>query len=240
MTTTAGGQAPPAGGHSLSQHIARTLRLAVPAMLGRAGMLILITADSVMTGHVGARELAHYGLSLAPFHIVMVIGIGLLAGTPVLIAQRHGADRPEDCAAIWRVGLMMGGLLGLFGGLALQAGEPLFLAFRQSPDMAAGAGRVLAMHAIGLPAMMLFFATTFFLEAVSRPSPGMVVALAANLVNVALNWLLIEGHLGAPAMGASGAALATAITRWLMLAALLAYLFNMPGARSFGVWSSPR
>jgi len=235
MISTGGGQAPPAGGHSLSQHIARTLRLAVPAMLGRAGMLILITVDSVMTGHAGARELAHYGLSLAPFQIIMVIGIGLLAGTPVLIAQRHGANRPGDCAAIWRVGLLIGGLLGLFGGLALQAGEPLFLVSGQSPDMAAGAARALAMHALGLPAMMLFFATTFFLEAIARPSPGMVVALGANFVNVALNWLLIEGHIGAPAMGASGAALATAITRWVMLTALLAYVFNMRGADLFGV-----
>ena len=82
MTSIPGRQAPPAGGHSLSYHISRTLRLAVPAMMGRAGMLILITVDSVMTGHASARELAHYGLSLAPFHVVMVIGIGVLAGTP--------------------------------------------------------------------------------------------------------------------------------------------------------------
>lgn len=200
--------------------------------------MILVTVDSVMTGHAGARELAHYGLSLAPFRIVMVVGIGLLAGTPVLVAQRHGADRPEDCAAVWRVGLMIGGALGLFGGLAMQVGEPLFLVFGQSPDMAAGAAGALAMHALGLPAMMLFLATTFFLEGISRPSPGMVVALGANFLNAALNWLLIEGHLGVPAMGASGAALATAITRWVMLAALLAYVFNMPAARSFGVLDS--
>ena len=101
--------------------------------------------------------------------------------------------------------------------------------------MASGAASALAMHALGLPAMMLFLATTFFLEGISKPSPGMAVALSANIANVGLNWLLIEGHMGAPEMGASGAALATAITRWIMLAVILVYVFRMPSARHFGV-----
>ena len=190
MTSVRSGQAPPAGGYGLSQHIARTLRLAIPAMLARAGMLILITVDSVMTGRAGAAELAHYGLSMAPFLVIMVFGIGLLAGTPILTAQRHGADRPETCGAIWRVGLVMGGALGLVGGLALLAGEDLFLLFGQSPDMAAGAAAALSMHALGLPAVLLYLATIFFLEGISRPVPGMVIALSVNLLNAGLNWLL--------------------------------------------------
>lgn len=235
MKPVPGGQAPPAGGYGLSQHITRTLRLAVPAMLARAGSLILITVDTVMTGHAGAAELAHYGLGLAPFLVLMVVGIGLLAGTPVLAAQRDGAGRPETCGAVWRVGLVMGGTLGGFGGLLLLAGEPLFLMLGQSPDMAAGAASALAMHALGLPAMLLFLATTFFLEGISRPSPGMFIAFGANFVNVGLNWLLIEGNGGAPAMGAAGAALATSMTRWIMFAVIAGYVLTMRDGRRFQV-----
>jgi MATE family multidrug resistance protein len=240
MTSDLGGQAPPAGGYSLFQHIARTLRLAVPAMLARAGMLLLITADSVMTGHAGAAELAHYGLSMAPFIVVMVVGIGLLAGTPILTAQRHGADRPEACGAVWRVGMVMAGVLGLVGGLALLAGEPLFLLFGQSPEMAAGAAAALTMHAWGMPGILLFLATTFFLEGISRPVPGMVIALSVNVLNVALNWLLIEGNWGLPAMGAAGAAFATSVSRWVMFAAIAAYVLMMRDAKDFAVWGGLR
>lgn len=240
MTSVRSGQAPPAGGFSLSQHIVRTLRLAVPAMLARAGMLILITVDSVMTGHAGAAELAHYGLSMAPFIVIMVIGIGLLAGTPILTAQRHGADRPEACGAVWRVGLVMGGVLGFVGALALLAGEPLFLLFGQSPEMAAGAAAALTMHAWGMPGILLFLATAFFLEGISRPVPGMVIALSVNVLNVALNWLLIEGNWGLPAMGAGGAAFATSVSRWVMFAAIAAYVLMMRDAKDFAVWGGLR
>lgn len=236
MSTSTGGQAPPAGGYSLSEHISRTLRLAVPAMLGRAGLLILITVDTAMTGHAGAAALAHYGLSLAPFQIIMVAGIGLLAGTPILVAQRDGADRQAECGAVWRAGLVLAAVLGCLGAIGLLfLGEPLFLALDQSPEMAAGAAKALAYHALGLPAMLLFLATAFFLEGISRPVPAMVVSLAVNLLNVGLNWLLIDGHLGAPAMGASGAALATALTRWVMFALLALYLVRMRDAERYGV-----
>ncbi len=235
MESVGGGQAPPSGGYSLSEHIARTLKFAFPAMLGRAGLVALITADTVMTGHASARDLAYYGLSLAPFHIIMVTGIGLLAGTPVLVAQRDGAGRSETCGAVWRVGLLLGGAFGCLGAVALCFGEPLFLALEQTPEMAAGAAEALAMHAVGLPAIMLFLATGFYMEGIGRPAPGMVAALIANLVNLALNWLLIGGELGAPALGASGAALATSLSRWVMLAVLLGYVLCMKDGRRYGV-----
>ena len=240
MKPVPGGQAPPAGGYSLPQHITRTLRLAIPAMLARAGMVILITVDTAMTGHAGTTELAHYGLSLAPFMILMVVGIGMLAGTPILTAQRDGAGQCETCGAIWHVGLLLAGSMGVIGGVLLLAGEPLFLALEQSPAMAAGAASVLTMHALGLPAMLLFLATAFFLEGISRPTPGMIIALAANLLNVGLNWLLIEGNWGAPAMGADGAALATSITRWIMFGALAGYVWTMKDGARFGIRSGLR
>jgi MATE family multidrug resistance protein len=63
----------------------------------------------------------------------------------------------------------------------------------------------------------------------------MVIALSANFVNAGLNWILIEGHLGAPALGAAGAALATSISRWTMVAAAVAYVLRMDGRHRYGV-----
>ena len=96
------------------------------------------------------------GLSLAPFMILMVVGIGMLAGTPILTAQRDGAGQCETCGAIWHVGLLLAGGMGVIGGLLLLAGEPLFLALEQSPAMAAGAASALTMHALGLPRCCCF------------------------------------------------------------------------------------
>jgi MATE family multidrug resistance protein len=54
-----------------------------------------------------------------------------------------------------------------------------------------------------------------------RIAPVVIVTVIANIVNVALNWSLIFGHLGSPPLGVSGAALATTLSRWFLAAALL-------------------
>jgi MATE family multidrug resistance protein len=91
------------------------------------------------------------------------------------------------------------------------------------------------MFALGMPAMMMYVATSSFLEGIRRPAPGMVIVLSANLLDAGLNWLLIGGNLGLPAMGAAGAALSTSITRWAMFLAIVAYALKMRGRERYGV-----
>jgi MATE family multidrug resistance protein len=203
MIARPGGRpAPEAVSLPLSRHIARSLRLAVPVMLARAGLIIMITVDSMMSGRAGAEALAHYAISLAPHITLLVIGIGLMVGTMVLTAQADGAGRTRDTAAIWITALAIAGGLGTAGGV--------------------------------------YVATSFFLEGLGRPHAGMAIALIGNLPNAALNWVLIYGHLGLPEMGAAGAALATTITRWFMLFALIGYALSMRGRARYGIGAGLR
>ncbi len=223
----------------LSQHIVRHTRLALPVMAARAGLIIMISVDSVMAGRAGAEQLAHYAISLAPHITLMVLGIGLLVGTIVLTAQSDGAGRTRDCGPVWSTSLRIAATLGLLAGLLMQWGEPILLAFGQSPELARGGGRTLRMFGAGLPAILMYIATTFFLEGIGRPKAGMAVALSANLLNATLNWMLIYGNLGMPELGAMGAALATALTYWAMLATLVGYVLVMPDGEGYGVRTGP-
>jgi MATE family multidrug resistance protein len=98
---------------------------------------------------------------------------------------------------------------------------------------------VLAILGLCLPGTTLFVTTTFFLEAIKRPLPGMVTILIANLLNAFLNWAFVFGNLGLPAMGAEGSALATSITRLVMAAMLIGYVLTMPGHARFAVRERP-
>lgn len=207
-------------------HIARTLQLAFPVMLGRAGILVLVAVDSAMTGHAGVVELAYYALAMAPQVWMMLVGIGLLLGTVVLTAQAEGAGRSTDCGSIWRVALRQAFGYGLILLLLCQFGEPLLSLLGQTPTLAHGGGVVLALLGWSVPAMLAYTVTTLFLEGINRPLPGLVVMILANLLNVLLNWLLIYGHWGLPAMGAAGAALATTIVRWFMFLALAGFVLR--------------
>jgi MATE family multidrug resistance protein len=225
-TAASGGELP------LRDHISRTLRLAGPVIASRAGLLVMASVDTVMAGRAGAEQLAYYGIAIAPHMAFILIGIGLLMGTVVLTAQTDGAGRPEECGRIWQLSLLNAAVFGCLSAVLLLPGEALLLRLGQSPAISAGGGAVLVMFALGMPAILMYTATTLFLEGLGRSTPGMVVMAAANLLNFGLNYLLMFGPL---ALGAAGAALATSITRWFMVLALVGYLLAMPGRERYRV-----
>ncbi|MET4805251.1 MATE family efflux transporter [Limibacillus sp. MBR-115] len=214
--------------HQIGYNVRRTLTLSIPVTLSRAGTVAFITVDTVMVGQTGSEELAFYGLAFAPHMPLFVISLGLLSGVPVLIAQADGAGRFARCGPIWRTGLILATILGLITGIMTLFGQSFFTAIGQSAHLSAGGARVLEMFGYGMPGLLIFITTSFMLETIGRERFVTLVTFLANFLNFGLNWLLIEGNLGAPAMGAAGAALGTSITRWAMAAALLLFAFNLP------------
>lgn len=210
------------------------LRLAVPVMTSRAGLLVMTTVDTVMTGWVGGEELAFLAIGLAPFIFVMLIGTGLLTGTVVLVAQAHGAGESTACGRIWHAALLEAALFGALAILLLWHAEGFLAAFGQSPAIAQGGARVAWMLVLGMPAMLGYIATTLYLEGVGRPEVGVAVIAFGNLLNIGLNWLLIHGGPGIAPGGAAGAALATTLARWAMLVLIVGYTLLAPSLRAYG------
>ncbi len=89
---------------TLRGHLSGTLVLAGPVIIARAGFVILQIVDTVMTGRAGAQELAFVGIANGLQMVLMLVGLGLLRGIPVLVAQAHGAGDLERCGRIWRSG----------------------------------------------------------------------------------------------------------------------------------------
>ena len=219
---------------SLPPHLRATIRLALPVMLSRFGILTIVAADTAMTGWAGGRELAAYAISAAPHTPMLLVGVGLMTGTVVLASQAEGAGRLRETGfilrAAWRQAWILGVvLLGLF-----HTGEWILLALGQTPSLALEGAEVLAMFGWGMPAVMVFAATTMFLEAIGRPIAGMVFMLAANVLNVGLNWIFIYGRLGAPEMGAEGAALATSLARWIGAFGIVGFVYATLGPTRLG------
>jgi MATE family multidrug resistance protein len=232
---------PAPGSLPLATHIRETLTLALPVMASRCGLVIMMVIDTIMTGRAGGgSELAYYAIAQSPQLTMYAVGVGLLVGTTVLCAQADGAGRPDECGRIWRLSLLTALVLGLLYAALQSLGSGLLALFGQEPRIAAGGGEVLRMFAFGMPPLMMYVATSSFLEGIHRPRPGMIIVLSANLLDVGLNWLLIGGNLGLPAMGAAGAALSTSITRWVMFLAILIYALRMPGRERYGVHAPMR
>lgn len=224
---------------ALLRHLRETFLLAGPVMVARAGVLVMVVVDTVMTGLASSDELAFYAIATAPFIFLMLLGIGLMTGVVVLVAQAAGAGRARECGRVWRIGVLDGLLLGSLGALALLPAESLLQALGQSEALAVHGGEVARMFAPGLPAVLMHTATAYFLEGIRRPNVNILVMAAANVLNAILNYGLIHGGLGLPEMGGAGAALATTIARWFMFLALAGYAWWMPGAGRLGVRGGP-
>lgn len=215
--------------------IRETFRLALPVMAARAGILVMTSVDTIMTGRFNADQLAFYAIGNAAFLLFMLLGIGLATGTVVLVAQAVGANRLDEAGRIWRIACIDTTLLGIITALVLLPGETLLGWLGQSPEVVVGGAKVMRALALGMPAILLFSVTSYFLEAIGRPHAGMLIMWLGNVLNLLLNWLLMFGTFGLPVLGAEGAALATSITRWVMTAGLLLYAFNFTGHLAFGV-----
>ena len=224
---------PPARG--LLEHAKRTLQLALPVMAARVGLLLIVAVDSAMSGLAGVDELAAYALSVAPLVPMLLFGIGMLMGTLVLGAQADGEGEIKKAGWFWRISLGHAVVVGFGFALLSLFGEQFLLLTGQNPELSEAGAKVLHMQAWGIPAMLMFATTSFFLEGIGRPGPGAWIMLVANVLNIALNWIFIYGNFGAPVLGAEGAALASSIVRWFMFISLALYALKTLDHQHYGI-----
>ncbi len=229
---------PTAGAAGLFDNLNRTFRLAWPVVMARAGVLVLVLVDTVMTGRAGGAELAYLAIGTAPALFLMLLGIGMLQGTAVLTAQADGAGDRQECGGVWQTSMAHAVVVGILFAITCLFGEAFLLATGQSPDLARGGGGVLLMMSWNMPAVLLYVATAAFLEGIGRPKIGMVILWVANLINIPLNWLVIYGHWGWPAMGAEGAIAATGLVRWLAFFVIVGYTMTMRDRGTYGIGST--
>jgi MATE family, multidrug efflux pump len=216
-----------------------TLRLAIPVVVTHLGYMAMTTVDTIMVGRLGAVPLSvaalGHGLSMTP----LLIAMGFLMGLDPVVAQAFGAGRKRDCGRAMRHGMLLALFLTVPVTLVLLQSEHLFQLFRQSPELwAPAAGFVDAIN-WGIFPFLGYTALRQFLQGIGVVKPGMYIVLAANVLNFFANWILVFGNFGAPALGASGAAWATTISRWAMFFGLAAYVFGKRWMREYAV-AAPR
>lgn len=197
------------------------IRLALPIVAVQVGLMFMGVVDTLMVGRVSAAALAAVALGNLYFFFIAIFGMGTLFALDSVVSQAVGA---KDDAAIARAvqrGLVVALVLSLVALIPLLLVGPVITLLRQPPDVIPLATGY--VHA-ATPAILAFFAFVVLrqtLQAMDRVRPIVVAIVAANLVNVALNWLLVFGHWGFPALGPIGTGWASTFSRWTMLVLLV-------------------
>lgn len=210
-----------------------TLALALPIMAGMVSQMLMGLADAIMVGRVGVVPLAAASFINAVTHLPLVFGLGLLSCIAVLTSQAYGARRPEEAGEILRHGLAMSVVVGLVAVLSMFALHPLLGCFGQPPEVAAASKKYLLLFGGSLLPTLIAHGCKQFSDALKHPWLPTFVMLGGVMLNVLLNWILIYGNWGAPALGLDGAGWATLTARIVMLLVMLGYVLRAPAMRAF-------
>ena len=194
--------------------------LAVPIIFGYSASMLPGITDSLMLAPLGPVPLAAVGLTNSLSSVLFASVWGVLTVMGVRIGSAWGGGEGRRIPHILRNGL----ILGLAIGLA--AAAIMGLAFFALPWFGQPAEVIAAMPAYWacislfmIPFAVLTVFTSAF-EAVNRPWLGTFFAFTAVIINIPLNYLLIWGGFGLPALGLTGAGLASLAAETLSLGAV--------------------
>lgn len=197
------------------------LELAIPIVTVQVGLMMMGVVDTIMVGHISAVALAAVALGNLYFFAIGIFCIGVLLALDPVIAQAVGAgDRPGVARGMQR-GLLIALVLTVLMSATLPFAGPALTVFRQPAEVVP----VASMYVLAvLPSVLPFLAFTVLrqsMQAMGHLAPIVWTILFANVLNLLLNWILIFGKLGVPALGVTGAGIATTISRWVMVFILL-------------------
>ncbi len=206
------------------------LRLAVPAFGALVAEPLFLLADSAIVGRIGTVPLGGLGVASQALTTLVSISIFLAYGTTAAVARQLGAGHRQQAIRQGIDGLWMAAGIGL---AVIVFGWPLapviVRVFGASPAVSSGAVTYLRISVLGAPAMLMILAGTGVLRGLQDTRTPLLVAVAANAVNIALNATFVLGL----RLGLAGSAWGTVIAQSAGAIAYIAVVAR--GARRAGV-----
>jgi MATE family multidrug resistance protein len=203
-----------------THEVRRLLHLAGPVVIAELGWMAMGVVDTIMVGPLGPSAIGGAGLGASLFMAVGIFGMGLLLGLDTLVSHAFGAGRFDDC----RRWLVHGVALGLVVAVPMSAA--LWLLSQNlalvglHPEVERMTQPYLSVVTWSLAPLLLYAACRRYLQGMALVRPVSFALVTANIVNAVVNYALIYGALGAPALGIAGAAWATVLSRVYMVAVL--------------------
>lgn len=213
----------------------------IQSLLKESKILILLAIPLIMSGfvessigfsstfflaHLGRYELAAGALASWLFITLMVIMWGILTAVSVLVARHYGAQDHHAITRVLRDSFLLAFFLTIPAVLLLWYGAPLLLLLGEPKSVVVLAQLYLHSLMWGIPADFVLLILQQFLIGLGHARANLLLTLLWVPLNVALNYSLIFGKFGMPALGISGIGWGTSITFWITSLLLLAYLYG--------------
>lgn len=215
-------------------------RLALPVVIAELGWVMMGVVDVIMVGRVSAEAIGGVGVGSSVILIVAIFAVGMQFGLDYLVSHAYGAGKLEECHRYLLQGVYLGAISSVPMLLVLWLLQRLLPSFGIDALVLPLATDYIKVAMWSLVPLLLYTAIRRYLQAINIVKPIMFTLLAANLVNAGVNWILIYGNLGAPALGSTGAAYGTTAAKTFMFLALLGFLLVHAKRHQTGLFTAPR
>jgi MATE family multidrug resistance protein len=203
-------------------HYLELLKLGIPLVLTQVGQMTVQLIDNAMLGHSGTIALAASSFANNLYIVLMLFGLGIFLGVTPLVGHARGANDDAQVAATMKSSFALAALL--IPGIALAAWSVGWLIpyMGQTDEVVHLAAPYYRTLVIAIVPFLSFTLLKQIGEGLGNTFIAMIATLAANLLKVILNYVLIFGKIGFPELGLLGAGYATIISRTVMF--LLLYM----------------
>lgn len=183
------------------------------AYIAEMGMMI---TDMIIVGRLGSNELAAVGLTADWFYVLLVIGMGVISIVGVLVAQSFGEGNMQAVRDSAEQGMIVATLCAIPVTLAVWYLGPVLQFTNQDPDVIRLIHEYSRPLAFGVMPALWFVVLRNYVAALGKASGIMTITVLALVVNLGINYALVFGKFGLPALGVTGAAYGTSIVNWMM------------------------
>jgi MATE family multidrug resistance protein len=209
----------------------RIASIAGPVIINQLTITLMGVIDVIMVGQLGVRALAAVGLAAMVGLAVFAFFSGMFSGVNALVAQAVGGrDQRAAGVVLWQ-GLYLAGISALLMGVMWWGVPTLFYWTGATPEVQTLSVDYMRMRLLGGLGFAVIAAASNFYRGIGRTQILMASAVVQLLLNCGLNYVLIFGKFGAPALGTTGAAIGTSIAQWIVGLLLFGTLFAAPMLR---------
>lgn len=204
----------------------RTIKLALPIIIGELAQMALHIIDAAMVGAISYKQLAAAALVINAMNIPFVLGIGMTISVSQMVSMAHGRRDGQLVSHYFFNGFILCAITAVIISLALVFGKNILAHLGQDPEVVVLALPFMHLMGLSIIPMLLFMTLKQFTDGLEYTKTAMLISLLGMPVNIMLNWLLIYGNWGFPRLELNGAGWATLITRSLMFIVLGLVILN--------------
>lgn len=205
-------------------------KLALPLALAQAGQALMGLVDTAVVGRLSSQAQAAAGLGNSLSFTVTFFGMGVMMALDPLVSQAIGARRTAEARSHYWTGIWLGLLTSAVLVVPLLALSPVMRWVGVEERVASGASTYIDWRIPATSGQLLFIGARSYLQGLGRTRAIVWTMIAANVLNLVLDIVLVFGWGPIPALGVQGAALATSVCSWAQFLFLIPALGPAPEA----------